>query len=132
MQKQIETKKISKEDAEKMIEVPETFSSPTMLKILGSLGAIAGSFGWLFFISLVIWILGRYLFKAEFSYMKTVEVCGLASMISVLAGIISMLLVVVTGNMFMTPGPALLIREFDPTNKAHLLLAAINLMTLWS
>jgi hypothetical protein len=63
--------------------------------------------------------------------MQTVEVTGLTTVISILGATISMLLVVVTGNMLMTPGPALLIQDFDPANKTHLLLSGINLTTLW-
>jgi len=131
VRKQLESKKVPKEQMEQAIAMAEKFSSPTLLKILGSAGAAAGSFGWLFFLALMIWLLGRYVLKADFPYLKAAEVCGLAGMIGVVGGIISMLLVVVTGNMFVTPGPALLLREFDPANKTHLLLAMLNVMTIW-
>jgi hypothetical protein len=35
------------------------------------------------------------------------------------------------GNMAMTPGPVLLVHEFNPANKLHVLLSQINLVMLW-
>lgn len=100
-------------------------------KIAGSFGAVFFSFVWLFFLSLVLWLLARWVFKARFAYMKTVEVVGLCTMIGVLGGIVTLLVVVATGNMFMTPSPALLIPDFDTQNKIHLLVSSLNLVTLW-
>lgn len=123
--------KLPKEEREKIMEMTEKFSSPTIFKIFGSVGAVIGSFAWLFFLALVMWLLGTKVFKHEFAFMKAAEVAGLAAMISILGGIVSTLLVLVTGNIFTTLGPSLLIREFDAGSKVHLALAAINLMTLW-
>lgn len=100
-------------------------------KIAGSFGAVVVSFIWLFFISLVLWLLARWIFKARFAYMKTVEMVGLCTMIGVLGGIIGMLVIVATGNMYATPGPALLIGDYDLENKIHLMLSSLNLVTLW-
>jgi hypothetical protein len=52
-------------------------------------------------------------------------------MISVLGAIVSLLLAVTMGNMFATPSLALLVDEFSPTNKTHLLLGAVNFFNLW-
>jgi len=103
----------------------------TIIKVAGTFGAVFFSFFWLFFLSLLLWLLARWIFKARFAYMKAVEMVGLCTMIGVLGGIISMLVIVATGNMYMTPGPALLIREYDLENKMHLLLSSLNLVTLW-
>ena len=129
MEKSLE--KLPKEQRERAMEMAEKFSTPTIFKVVGSFGAVAGAFGWLFFLALVMWLLGTKVFKHDFPFMKAAEVCGLSLMISMLGGIISVLLVVVTGNMLITPGPALLIGEFDAENKIHLGLAAVNVMTLW-
>jgi len=42
-----------------------------------------------------------------------------------------MLLAVMMGNMAMTPGPVLLVHEFDPANKLHAFLAQLNVFMLW-
>jgi hypothetical protein len=123
--------KLPKEQRERAMEMAEKFSTPIIFKVIGSFGAVAGTFGWLFFLALVMWLLGTKVFKCDFPFMKAAEVCGLSLMISILGGIISVLLVVVTGNMLVTPGPALLVKDFDPANRLHLVLAALNVMTFW-
>jgi Yip1 domain len=129
MEKKLE--KLPKEERERVMEMTEKFATPTIFKVFGSFGAVAGSFGWLFFLSLVMWLLGTKGFKADFAFMKAAEVCGLSAIISVLGIIVSMLLVVVTGNVLITPGPALLLKDFDAANKVHQAWAAINVVTLW-
>lgn len=100
-------------------------------KIAGTFGAAFFTFTWLFFISLLLWLLARWIFKTPFAYMKTVEMVGLCTMIGVLGGIVGLLLIVAKGNMYMTPSPALLLGEFDVQNKTHLALSSLNIVTLW-
>ena len=134
-QKQVDAGKMSREQADRAgdqaLQTMEQFSGPTMMKVFGSIGAVAGSFIFLFLAALVIWLLGAKLFKGAFPYMKAVETVGLAGMINALGGIIAMLLVVTLGNMAMTPGRVLLVREFDDANPIHRLLSQINLAMLW-
>ncbi len=104
---------------------------PTLIIIFGSIGAVIGGSVWLFGLALVLWLLGRWVLKARFDYLKAVEVAGLAGMISVLNTIISMLLAVMMGSVLATAGPVLLIREIDPTNKTHLMLSSLNALTVW-
>jgi hypothetical protein len=42
-----------------------------------------------------------------------------------------MLLAVIYANPAMTPGPVLFVSHYDPNNKVHMLLSALNVMTLW-
>src|SRR2546421_6013964 len=63
--------------------------------------------------------------------LKIVEVAGLAGMINVLGGMVAMLLAVLMGNMAVTPGPVLLLREFDPANRLHAFLAHLNAFMPW-
>ncbi len=116
---------------EETIAMAQKFTTPTLMKLFGSLGAVTGSFAWLFIIALVVWGLGRCVFKGEFAYMQAVEVCGLAGLIGALGGIVTMLLIVIMGNVAMNPGPILLVQEVDATNKTHQMLAVVNVMTLW-
>lgn len=116
---------------EEAIAMAQKFTTPTLMKLFGSLGAVSGGFAWLFFMALVLWSLGRFVFKGEFAYMQAVEVCGLAGLIGALGGIITMLLVVIMGNVMMNPGPILLVQEVDAANRTHQLLGAINVISLW-
>jgi hypothetical protein len=109
----------------------ERFSSPTVLKIGGSVSAVFSTFGWLFFTALVIWLLGRFGFKGRFTFVQALETCGLASMVNLLGAVVATLLMVGMGNLYATPGPALFIRDFDPARKLHLVLAACNVFTFW-
>src|SRR5262249_5941039 len=69
--------------------------------------------------------------KGGFSYVKALEVAGLANMIAALEAVVRALLVFVTSNIFASPSLALLVKNFDPQNTQHSLLAALNVMTIW-
>jgi hypothetical protein len=84
-----------------------------------------------FWWGLILWLIGTKALKASFSYMKGVEMAGLAGMISVLDAIVRTLLILIMGNLFASPSLALLVKDFNPQNPAHSLLAAVNLMTFW-
>jgi hypothetical protein len=121
----------SPQQTEQIKAQAERFTGPTFIKIMGTFGAVAGSFFWLFALALGIWLLGAKIFKGQFAYMQAVEVAGLCTMIGVLGGIIGLLLIVAKGSMFASCSPALLLSEFDPKNKVHLTLGSLNLFTLW-
>lgn len=131
VQDQVDAGKMSQAQADQAIQAMQRFMSPTVMMLFGSVASVFASFAWLFFLALCLWGVGLLVFKARFGYLKAAEVCGLAQMIGVLGALITMLLVLWKGNLQMTLGPALLIPEFDPSNKTHLLLAALNVMSLW-
>jgi hypothetical protein len=103
----------------------------TIMRIGGTVGALFGTFFWLFLMSLVFFLLLRWGFRTPQPFMKIVEVVGLSQMIGVLGGLVTTLLIVITGSMFTNLGPALLISDFDPGNKLHLLASSVNVFTLW-
>src|SRR6266704_2757460 len=123
--------KLPKEKREQVREMMEKWTSPSLMKLFGSVGTVVRSFGSLFISAGVLWLVGTRLFKGSFSFMQAAEVCGVAAMINILGGIVTMLLVIVMGNTLATAGPALLIREPAPSNPAHLMLSALNVMTFW-
>lgn len=131
IQKMVDSGKLRKDQAEAALNAIERFSGPTILKIGGSIGAVASSVGLLFLLALVLWLVGNKGFKAQFTYMQAVEVCGLASMIGILGAIVSSLVIVIMGNLQMSLGPVLLVSNFDPANKVHALLSSLNLPMLW-
>jgi hypothetical protein len=131
MQKQIDAGKMTRQQADQALSVSEQFMGPTMMKAFGSVGAVVANCVMLFLVALIIWLLGRWAFKTPFPYLKAMEVAGLAGTINILGGIVAMLLAVVMGNMAMTPGPVLLVHEFDPANKLHVFLSQLNVFMLW-
>ena len=103
----------------------------TIARIAGMVGAILGTFIWLFLLALVFFLTLRWIFHAPLAYMKTVEIVGLSLMIGVLGGLVTTLLMVITGSMFANLGPVLFLGEFDAQNKLHLLASSVNVFTLW-
>ena len=131
LEQQIKDGKLTRQQADQAIAVIEKFTGPTMMAIFGSAGAVATSFIRLFWWGLVLWLLGRWFLKVRFDYLKAVEVAGLASMITVLGMIVSMLLIVNLGKMFSTLSLGLAVGDFDEKNKSHLLLGAVNVFNFW-
>lgn len=131
MDKQVEAGKMTRQQADQALEVMEKFTGPTMLKIFGGIGAVIGSFGRVICWGLVLWLMGKWFLKTQFSFAKALEVAGLALMISVLGTIVSMLLTVNLEKMGASPSLALVVRDFDMTRKSHLFLAAANVFYFW-
>jgi Yip1 domain len=127
---QVASGKMTQEQADRAMAVAEKFSGPAMMKTIGSFGAILGSFIYIFWWSLILWLLGLWLLKAKLNYLKVLEVVGLAIMISVLGTIVATLLSVILGRPA-APNLALLISHFDPKNKIHLLLGVANVFMFW-
>ena len=130
IQRQIDTGYISEQQAEQALVAGEKWAGISS-QIFAALTPVVGGFVAPFLWGLVVWLLGAQFFKGHFSYMKAVEVVGLANMISVLDVIVRTLLIVGLGNLYASPGPALLVKQFDPQNTVHAVLGALNVMTLW-
>jgi hypothetical protein len=103
----------------------------TIGRIAGTVGALVATFAWLFILAAVFFLMLRWGFRAPVPFMKVVEVVGLSQMIGVLGGLVTTLLMVITGSMFTNLGPTLLISDFSSDNKMHLLASSLNLFTLW-
>jgi hypothetical protein len=130
IQKQIERTHISEQQAEQARAMGEKWAGISS-KIGAVLAPVVGGFVTPFFWGLIVWLVGAKGLKGNFPYMKAVEVVGLANMIGVLEVIVKTLLVVGLGNLYAAPSLVLLVREFDPQNFVHSLLAAVNVMAFW-
>jgi hypothetical protein len=80
----------------------------------------------------VLWAGGALIFKRRFEFMKGVEVVGLAMIILAVGALIKGLLVTAMGNMFASPGPILLVKDYDPTNQFHNFLVTVDVFVIWS
>jgi hypothetical protein len=78
-----------------------------------------------------LWLLGRWFLKARFSYMKAVEIAGLSSFVIALGMVVGTLLCVIFGRLNAGLSLALLVNDFDISNRAHLLLGAANAFNFW-
>jgi hypothetical protein len=130
IQKQIAAARLSENQAEQAQAMGEKWAGLSS-KIGAALVPVFTGFITPFLWGLIVWLLGAQFFKGHFSYMKAVEVVGLANMISVLDVIVKTLLIVGFGNLYASPGPVLLVKDFDPQNPVHTLLGAVNVMTFW-
>lgn len=79
----------------------------------------------------ILWVGGACIFRRPFSYMKAVECVGMVLVISALGVLVKGLLIAAMGNMFASPGPILLVKNYDPTNQWHNLLAVLDVFLVW-
>jgi len=101
-------------------------------KIMFVAGPVIGAFIVPFWTGLVLWLVGAKVLKGDFGYMKAVEVGGLTNMITVLDALVKIPLIISMGNLFASPGLALLVKDFDPQKPVHGLLGMVNVMLLWA
>lgn len=130
IQRQIDTGHLSEQQAEQARVAGEKWAI-IAAQIFAALIPMFQGFVAPFLWGLIVWLLGAQFFKGHFPYMKAVEVVGLANMIGVLEVIVKTLLIVGLGNLYASPSLALLVKQFDPQNPVHGLLAAVNVMTFW-
>jgi hypothetical protein len=126
IQKQVERGKMPKEAADQARQIGQIMAKVTPF-VAPVFVAFITPFGW----GLILWLVGTQVLKGHFAFLKAVEVAGLASAISVLEAVVKALLVVSMGNLFASPTPALLVKDFDPQKPSHALLAVVNVMTFW-
>ena len=125
----VEQGKMSAAQAEKAKPTAETMAvtaGAISATVAGPFVGFALPFWW----GLILWLGGK-VYRGGFSYMKAVEVAGLANMILVLDTAVRTLLILVTGNLFASLSLALAIKDFDPQNTLHGLCALVNLMMFW-
>jgi hypothetical protein len=131
MQQQVEEGEITQEAMDQGLAASERFMTPKIMAIFGSFAAVIGGVAFTFFLGFVLWLLSRLIFKPQLQFFKAMEIVGLSAMISVLGGIVSALLMAITGSPQMSLGPALFVSDFNPANKVHAILAALNVFAFW-
>ena len=131
IEKSIQKQHLSEQQAEQARAIGAKF---------GSIGPKIGAYAvpvWMgvvipFWWGLLLWLIGTKALKGDFAYMKAVEVAGLAGMVGILDSIVRALLILITGNIFASPSLAFFVKQYDPQNPLHNLLATINIMTFWA
>lgn len=131
IEKQVQKSHMSEQQAEQARAVGAKFGSIGTMASAIAVPVFAG-FVTPFWWGLILWLVGTKAFKGSFSYMKGVEVAGLSGMVGVLHAIVRTLLILVMGNLFASPSLALFLKQFDPQNPVHGLLAVVNIMTFWA
>lgn len=131
MAARVKAGKMTQDQADKALESVRKFQSPTFFKMFGSLGAVFGTGIGLTVFSVLLWILMDKILKGDVALNKSFELCGLTSMISFVGGIVTMLVVLLKGNIAAGPSAALLVPQFNPGSYLHQFLSAFNVMTIW-
>jgi hypothetical protein len=131
LDKRVQQGKMTQAQEDQALQIMDKIMGPKMLAALGSFGMVIYSFVSLFGWALVLWLAGRWFLKTKFGYLKVLEVAGLSSLIIVLGMVIGTLLAVILGRLYVGPSLALLVSNFDPKNRVHLLLGAANVIYLW-
>jgi len=131
LDKLVQQGKMTQAQEDQSLQMMEKFFGPAMLAVAGSIGLVTYCFVSIFGWALVLWLAGRWLLQSQTGYLKMVEVAGLSSLITVLGMVISTLLAVILGRLYAGPSLALLVTNFDPANRSHLLLGAVNGFNLW-
>jgi hypothetical protein len=107
------------------------FTGPTVMRILGIAGAVAGSFGSVLWWGFILWFLARALLKVPLAFSKTLEVAGLSMMINVLGGMVALLLLTQLGRVETAPSFAFQVKDLDLARKSPLFAAATSLFAFW-
>jgi len=131
IQKQVESGKMTQEQADRAISMNPAKPGSALFMIFGAVGVALVTAAMLFGFALGFWLVGKWVFKTATTYGKVLEVVGLSMYVSVLGSIITLLLVVAMGSLYATPSLALAVSHFDPANKLDKFLASVNLVTFW-
>lgn len=130
-QKMVDQKKMTQQQADQAADASGRFLESTALKIIGGVGAMVGGVAWFFIMVLALWLLGAKILHGNYSFMQSMEIVGLSTMIGVLGGIVTMLLVVAKGSILVNLGPSFFIENIDMSKKLHQVLVSCNLLTFW-
>lgn len=136
IEKRVEEGKLKRAEADRALQgmdkMMEMGSSPKFLKAVGAVtgvfAALLQVFGWAF----LLWLMALLLLRSRIRYLKLLEVAGLSLMIGTLGDVVKLLLQVNLGRSTATPSLALAVTDFDPNNRMHLVLGALNLVDIWA
>ncbi len=131
LDQQVKAGKVQQADADRVLAFTRGITAPPTLKFLASMGGAVIGVARVFWWAFVLWLLARVVLRASLGYVKTLEVTGLALMISVLGAIVMLLLMVNLPRLFATTNLALAVSDFDPSRKSPLLLIAANVFSIW-
>ncbi len=131
IEKMVKSGAITASQAESTSEEMDRFFGPDFYILTRSFKAVGMSLAQVFLVAMIAWFIGVKWYDGRFSFMQMVEVNGLATMILVWGTVVTMFLVVAKGNLGVTLGPVLLVKEMNPANKVHALLAVLSAPTLW-
>lgn len=118
---QLEAQRPTIEKVSRIVRQATMFAAPPLMAA-----------GLVFWWALITFLVGRYALGGHFTYMKAVEVSGLIGMLAILESVVKTLLMVAFGSLYAGANLAtLLVKEFDPANLSHGLMAAVDIVAFW-
>jgi hypothetical protein len=131
IEKQVTAGRLTRQQADQQQAMMEKLGSGALLKAGAGVVGVFFGIGRVFWWATVLWLLGRWLLRTRFSYVKAMEAAGIAGMIGVLGMIVTLLLQVNFSNPSASPSLALAVSDFDAKKPSHLLLAALDVFQIW-
>ncbi len=130
MQKRVDSGRMSAAQAD---QAREFMGGPgmTLIKVVGSIGAMVGALLVPFWWGLVCWLLGRFIFRTPMGYMRGVEVAALAGLVGIPSLLVTLFLSIGLGRLGAGAHLGMMLPHFDFSNRTHLALGAVNLFSLW-
>jgi hypothetical protein len=121
--------KMTRADADQMIKLVEWVTQPAILKTASAIAAVVISVLRVFWWAFILWVLGIVFLKRRFSYLKSAEVAGLATLISVLGEVVMLLLTFGFGE----PGAngGLTLTQLAAKQQMPVRLILANIFSIW-
>lgn len=131
MHQAVEQGKMTQEQVDQYVDGMRN-SGPVMFIAIGGVSAVIMTAIIFFVATLIFWLVTKFGLKFSGPYTKMLEVFGLSSMIGFLGSIVAIIMMYVFDSMTATPSGSIFIyQDFDVNNKIHLLLAQLNIFTIW-
>jgi hypothetical protein len=128
---QVEQGKMPQERYDQFVEGMEN-SGPGIFIGIGGMSAIVMTLVVFFGASIFFWLAAKIIFKFSGKYTKVLEIFGLASFVGLFGSIVTLLMMYVFGSMTAIPSPSIFLGDgFDTKNKMHVVLASLNIFTIW-
>jgi Yip1 domain len=131
LQAQAKAGKAQQAEVDRTVAMTRAVFAPPVLRVLtGAAFAMVGV-ARVFWWAMILWFVSRAFLKVQLNFFKTLEVAGLALMIAVLGGLVTLLLMVNLPKLFEATSLTAAVSDFDPVRQSPLLLAVANVFSFW-
>jgi hypothetical protein len=129
-QKAIAEGKMTQQQADQARAQAESFGATGILissVVAPLIMPFVGVFAW----SLVFWLLGKAVMKANVPYLKVAEVYGLTNFIGLIGAVVTTIMIIGMDKFSASPSVMLFLGEFNASNSWHKFAASLNVFSLW-
>lgn len=127
---QVQAGKVDRATADKAVAVSRSIYQPPVVQVLFGGAAAAVGLVRVFWWAFLLWLLARRFLRARIGFIKSLEVAGLALMISVLGTIVVLLLTLNVSAISAKPNLGLLVSDLNPS-RSNLLFWVLTVFSLW-